>query len=931
PPSRDSVELRPPGKAKPPRHKRLSNLFHRGGNPAPPGPPHAPSGGGGRWASEKKLSELDPAGGEDPPEEEGPPQLPGVLKIFGGDLSRGANYKSVLATPRSTARQLVREALERYGVRDEDEEEGGGEEGAGAGPGGFVLCDVVGRAAAGGGWLVEHLRAVGDGERPLVLQEVWKPKAGCSRRFEIRRRREVERLWQGEEGDGAPSQSRRLQQSRCRAASGGPAPAKDRSQNLSLRRSISDLNLSTRRRRDRKAVLSVHPAPPGPEGPPDAAGDPPAHRPDGDGEGDNGGPSLELLSQCLIQPPKDRPYFLLLQGYGHQEFVLYIMSYPVHVFGRSERRSGPDRAPTAHPGGPGGGFSSGGAAAAAPGGVLQVDTFLSAPDILPRHCLVRAPRGGGPEGPEGAAATVRPFRGAVVTRNGTPVVRETPLSPGDLLGLGQHFLLLYRDPRGGAPSCPPPWLPPARPALGLGALLRCPGCGRPPAERQEGLRGVLEAPRAELRFRPQDQEPLLREIVRGTLPPEGDEPSEEGDDGVAPLAPAFLLGLCLEHAGTAFPPESLPPLLARVALLVKESVWEKIKEIGDRQPEKAVPQGAPLPPLPPPSQLDAPPPALAPVATDLRPLMLWLANGTELLSLAQARVLQLERDLEMESPSAELSGDLEQCDEALGVLDEVIMSTFQQSVYYLTKTLYSALPALLESNPFAGAGEPSAGGQDLASVPEGVRPLLAIFQGALELTRRCRLHPDLVSQTFGYLFFFCNASLFNALMDRGSSGPFFQWWRGVRIRTNLDLVLDWLTGLGLGDIAGDFFRRLSAAANLLCTPRSLLAKASWPRLRAEYPALTPAQLHHLLRHYQLGLGQSPPPAWEPPPEEREVATTGEILESLADHPPLLLPTQGFRLPLEGGGPVPQGLLKPLRRVRRFLWDLEMGTLPANQR
>ena len=29
---------------------------------------------------------------------------PGVLKIFGGEISSGANYKSVLATPMSSAR-----------------------------------------------------------------------------------------------------------------------------------------------------------------------------------------------------------------------------------------------------------------------------------------------------------------------------------------------------------------------------------------------------------------------------------------------------------------------------------------------------------------------------------------------------------------------------------------------------------------------------------------------------------------------------------------------------------------------------------------------------------------------------------------------------------------------------------------------------------
>ncbi|NXO74676.1 RADIL protein, partial [Phainopepla nitens] len=88
------------------------------------------------------------------------------------------------ATPRSSARQLVREALERYGLNPDDF-------------GQFALCDVVGRpgggGAAGGGWQGEHLREVGDWERPLVLQELWKPKAGWSRRFEIRRRQDLER------------------------------------------------------------------------------------------------------------------------------------------------------------------------------------------------------------------------------------------------------------------------------------------------------------------------------------------------------------------------------------------------------------------------------------------------------------------------------------------------------------------------------------------------------------------------------------------------------------------------------------------------------------------------------------------------------------------------------------------------------------------
>ncbi|NXF00128.1 RAIN protein, partial [Menura novaehollandiae] len=107
---------------KPPRHKRLSHLFHRTSNTSAPSNPVP----GGRWASEKKLAELrDPSaellvGGATPAQDQQQQQLPCILKIFGGAISRGANYKSVLATPRSTARQLVREALERYGLNPED-------------------------------------------------------------------------------------------------------------------------------------------------------------------------------------------------------------------------------------------------------------------------------------------------------------------------------------------------------------------------------------------------------------------------------------------------------------------------------------------------------------------------------------------------------------------------------------------------------------------------------------------------------------------------------------------------------------------------------------------------------------------------------------------------------------------------------------------
>ncbi|XP_060636355.2 ras-interacting protein 1 [Anolis sagrei] len=865
----ESVEMRPATKNKASRHKRLSTLFQRGGTGGPT------SGTAGRWASEKKLADLIDPLPEDRVEPPSQGEVPGILKIYGGDISSGANYKSVLATVRSTARQLVREALERYGVAQANAEDA------------YVLCDVVGSVhSTDGTWQAQHLRAVGDSERPLVLQDVWKPKTGCTRRFEIRRRCDVERMIEGEDDDaGGNSQNRRQQSRRSRAASGGHAAPKERADNLSLRRSISEMNLSIKRRKDRKGVLSMAVGEPA-EGSPseesrlkvaaDGTSAPPASEEEAVDVA-----SLEQLTQCLIQPPTEHPYFLQLLGYNEkQEFVIHVMTRRRHIFGRPERRQASDQS-------------------------NYVDTFLSAPDILPRHCcVVSSVPPADPSQPRGSAM-VRPFRGASITHNGAPLHRQVELAPGDLLGMGQHFLFMYKDPR--AAAVPPAWLPKAWVSPGLVGALACQACGRSLQERQEAFRAYLKSREPQLRYRPQEQEALLAEIVRLQETPG------------CKLGPAFLFGLCLEHAARELEPGHLPRLIARIAQLVKEAVWEKIKEIGDRQSETQQDKG------------ESRNLSVEEVAADLRPLMLWMANSMELLNLVQKRVLDIEKDLDLEgvSHSALLSSDLETCDEAMAVLDEVIMSTFQQSVYYLTKTLYSALPALIDSNPFTATADLSHV-PEISSMPEGIRGTLAIYQATLELTRDCDLHPDLVSQTFGYLFFFSNASLFNTLMERGGSQGLFLWAKAVQIRTNLDLVLDWLQGVGLGDIAAEFFRKLSTTANLLCVPKTGLLQATWSRLRDDYPALTPAQLQHVLRNYQLGPGRVPPDSWQTPEQEREEIAHSDIFESFTDHPPLILPCDGFRLRLSE--PVSDDVLhRQLIRLRRFLWELERESLPANQR
>lgn len=123
-----------------------------------------------------------PGAGDDPTELSTQLSAPGVLKVFGDSVCSGAHYKSVLATGASSACELVKAALERYALSPEHADC-------------FVLCDVVGQASGNGHqWRPEGFRVFGDHEKPLLVQELWKPREGLARRFELRRRADVEEL-----------------------------------------------------------------------------------------------------------------------------------------------------------------------------------------------------------------------------------------------------------------------------------------------------------------------------------------------------------------------------------------------------------------------------------------------------------------------------------------------------------------------------------------------------------------------------------------------------------------------------------------------------------------------------------------------------------------------------------------------------------------
>lgn len=57
---------------------------------------------------------------------------------------------------------------------------------------------------------------------------------------------------------------------------------------------------------------------------------------------------------------------------------------------------------------------------------------------------------------------------------------------------------------------------------------------------------------------------------------------------------------------------------------------------------------------------------------------------------------------------------------------------------------------------------------------------------------------------------------------------FYNWSRGVQMRANLDLLMDWLQNISLAHVAADFFQKLSAAVNLLATPKETLLQVRAP-------------------------------------------------------------------------------------------------------
>ncbi|NWX68222.1 RADIL protein, partial [Alca torda] len=543
---------------------------------------------------------------------------------------------------------------------------------------------------------------------------------------------------------------------------------------------------------------------------------------------------------------------------------------------------------------------------------------LSAPDILPLHCTIRKLRPSQHRSEE--KLVLEPIAGAGISVNFTEVVRTVVLRHGDLLSLGLYYLLLYKDPMKAQPL-------PAQTLLRLRALHPavpegppvCGACGsllkeRDPATKKQGPSpaGGPRAPRRKLllEFEPAAEDVLLRRIMT-LIEPGGDDHK---------LTPAFLLCLCIQHSATSFEPGDFGQLLLKVAKMIQRTVWERTRELAEKQSQHQDP--ATLSCF-----------SITDLLPDLQHILFWMANAIEVLYFVQQKsptyIQSMEEELDVRGSKESLfSSTITASEEAMTVLEEVVMYTFQQCVYYISKCLYVSLPALLECNPFQNECRES--WRASPPLPEELRRVVLIYQAALDLLRQYEVHPEITSQMFAYLFFFSNTLLFNQLLDKGSSLGCFHWSQGVKLRASVRLLLEWLRGAGFEQLAQQFFAKLASVANLLAMPGSQLIQMTWPSLRAEFPALSPTQLHRVLSQCQAVMDVGCVAAWQPGEEESPAAfQPDEMLESFDNHPPIILPSGGFKVDLEVET-LDDNIYRHLLYIRHFLWSLQSRSPHAGE-
>lgn len=407
---------------------------------------------------------------------------PGILKVFGDHVSPGSNYKSVRATEMTTADEIVQQALERYSLSREKASD-------------YVLCDVIGYFTKRTGsvsnaeedadkWITEYARVISDKEKPLVLQQLWKPIGGFSRRFELRRRIETQ-----DSSFFKPRGSVAIMKAASVREAHIPPSIKENRRDTG-QSEVSHLSSGE----DQLSSIGVD-------------------------EGGSSGRASMIASPFIA--PTDTPYLLLLKGCSNaDDFLYHRLDEQLAVVGRPVHHIETDQSP---------------------------DIVLLAPDILPQHCILsKRVESSAPDFEQdydvNFAVYLEPSRSADVCINGAAVSSPTKLNPGDLVSFGKHYYFLFKDPSQVADSSMKlTWVNNLKQfnKLQMSQRLQSFPDGIT-SNSATNVVGIQDEPSngLQLSYMPQDEDELLDMIMSIV---------DLAGDGYK-LSPAYLLIMCIEHS-----------------------------------------------------------------------------------------------------------------------------------------------------------------------------------------------------------------------------------------------------------------------------------------------------------------------------------------------------------------------------------------------
>nr|KAG5713597.1 hypothetical protein BaRGS_024645 [Batillaria attramentaria] len=836
-------------------------------------------------------------------------RAPGVIKLFGESVVRGAQYKAVLASTRSTAQELVKQALERYGLPsdsyrqyvlcdtvgviathssgsedeqnentygflDEDdshdpgyerlpkivnEDSGSRTKGVGASGSGTGTSGGLSGAKSNGGWTVVSSRVLDDTDRPLELHMYWKPPEGFSRRFELHRRDDVVRDAGSDDTCGLNDNARKIMMAKVPPGVIPPPPLPPP---LSPDRH-KDGDYSRVEPEGRQAQPHVHFAN------------------SKDSVFKKSSPDTEV--KYAYVGPSIYPYLLTLRGYDIQkDLVLYPLKSKTLTVGRNHRRSHVD------------------------------DIGLLADDVMDLHCRIHLKTL--PTEATSPASNdrrrywyclhVEVIDHAVVFLNGVRVEHSATVHPGDLLGVGQHYLFLYKDPTGGHDI--PETLPWYLGASSLYAKVNKAGSGNrdrshvlpPDSTEQE----VLNAMANELNDY-YDLDDLTENSSTGEmlvfLAYPRDKESEvldhianiscsSSDD--FPLSTTVLMMACQGYAARRFPPSHQAGFFRRLLRAIRNrvSVVSKALSVQKYQSGLYKPTAS--------GQDD-----VSKDGDPLLELLCWLSNVVRIYN--HVTTPDFRARIAAPQPPADVMDALQELTDSL---EEMISFMFQQTVYSITKVLFTPVSQIVSphTNPAAEV--------DGSRALTGIDRVLHVLRVTLNVGEDVSLHSDVIIQLLTYLIFFVTTTLFNKLMAKGAGSKHFCWSVGVRLQTCVSQLEEWVSSVGLEAQYLRVAERLLSLVDLLATSRHTLLRMDWPSFRRQYSPLSESQLLKVLTEYQFSEGQTAPASWLPPPG---VHPSEDVTISLSAHPPFILPRQGPGVDLRETYPPP--LYKHLEQVQRL--------------